>query len=180
MTESTPSIETITLLALFSDIDPAVEGLDRLREMGIEDNEMNIISGIPLTERILGRPRHWSNVPRLALGGAVAGMMLGLFLSFGPPLLYPLHVGGQGLYPGPPSVVIIFEMTMLGMLVSTFLGVFLDSFLPSYRPKEYVPEISDGNIAILFNCPVGMESKFTEAMTNLGAQSVNPAEAVPL
>jgi len=170
-------VETKTLLALFEDIDPAAEAIDRLRGMGISDDQMNIISGIPVTERMLGRPRQWTNVPRLAMGGAVAGLLIGLFLAFGTPSLYTVHVGGQPVFPGPPSVVVIFEMTMLGLLVSTFLGVFLDSYLPSYRPKEYVPEISDGKIAILFNCPVEAEPGFIEAMTKLGAQSVNPAEA---
>jgi len=168
--------ETKTLLALFKDIDPAAEAIDKLRGMGIGDDQMNIISGIPVTERMLGRPRQWSNVPRLAMGGAVAGLLIGLFLAFGTPSLYTIHVGGQSIFPGPPTVVVLFEMTMLGMLVSTFLGVFLDSYLPSYRPKEYVPEISDGNIAILFTCPVDAEPSFIEAMTSLGAQSVHPTE----
>jgi hypothetical protein len=138
---------------------------------------MNIISGVPFTEHMLGRPRQWSNVPRLAMGGAAAGMAIGITLAFVVPASYPIQVGGQGLFPGPPTVVVLFEMTMLGMLVSTFLGVFLDSYFPSYRPKEYVAEISDGNIAILFNCPVEKEQDFVEAMTRLGAQSVQPAEA---
>jgi hypothetical protein len=169
-------VETKTLLALFEDIDPTAEAIDRLRVMGISDDQMNIISGIPVTERMLGRPHQWSNVPRLAMGGAVAGLLIGLFLAFGTPTLYTDHVGGQGIFPGPPTVVVLFEMTLLGMLVSTFLGVFLDSYFPSYRPKEYVPEISDGKIAILFTCPVDAEPSFIEAMTNLGAQSVHPAE----
>ena len=172
--------ETKTLLALFEDIDPAVAAIDRLRDMGIGDEQINVISGIPLTERMLGRPRQWSNVPRLALGGAVAGFLMGSFLSFGTPLLYPLLVGRQGIIPGPPTVVVLFEMTMLGMLVSTFIGVFLDSTFPSYRPKEYVREISDGKIAVLFNCPVENETAFVNAMTELKAQSVAPAEAQKL
>ena len=170
-------VELKTLLALFHDIDPATDAIDRLRQMGIGDDQMNIISGIPFTEHMLGRPRTWSNVPRLAAGGAVAGMGIGILLAFVTPALYPIQVGGQGLVPGPPTVVVLFEMTMLGMLVSTFLGVFLDSYLPSYRPKEYVAEISDGNIAILFNCPAEKEQQFIDAMTRLGAQSVQPAEA---
>ena len=125
----------------------------------------------------MGRPRTWSNVPRLAAGGAVAGLLIGIALAFGIPNLYPILVGGQGLLPVPSSVVVMFEMTMLGMLVSTFLGVFLDSYLPSYRPKEYVPEISDGKIAILFSCPAEEEGSFTDALIRLGAQSIQPAEA---
>ena len=172
--------ETKTLLALFEDIDPAVAAIDQLRDMGISDGQINVISGIPLTESMLGRPRQWSNVPRLAAGGAVAGFLIGSFLAFVTPWMYPLLVGGQGLIPGPPTVVVLFEMTMLGMLVSTFIGVFLDSTFPSYRPKEYVSQISDGKIAILFNCPADNEMAFVNAMTKLRAQSIAPAEAQKL
>jgi hypothetical protein len=77
-------------------------------------------------------------------------------------------------------VVVVFEMTMLGMLVSTFIGVFLDSRFPSYSPKEYVPEISDGRIAVFFVCPANKEERFIKAMTSLGAESVAPAEAQKL
>jgi Protein of unknown function (DUF3341) len=84
------------------------------------------------------------------------------------------------LIPVPPSIVAVFEMTMLGMLIATFLGVFLDSYFPSYTPKEYVPEISDGKIAVLFACPVESESQFAQALSAIGAESVKPAEAVRL
>jgi hypothetical protein len=77
-------------------------------------------------------------------------------------------------------VVVLFELTMLGLLISTFLGVFLDSTFPSYRPMEYVPEISDGKIAVLFHCPQDKEEKFTKAMTDLGAETVEVAEAQQL
>lgn len=168
------------LLALFDDIDPAAEGVEELRKLGIPDEDMNVISGVPIKESILGRPHQWSNVPRLALGGAVAGFLLGLFLSVGAPLLYPLNAGGQPVVPIPPSIIVLFEMTMLGLLTSTFLGVFLDSYFPSYRPMEYVPEISDGKIAILFSPEEGSSSKYVEALTRLGAVEVKPVEAQQL
>ena len=105
---------------------------------------------------------------------------MGIFLAFGTPNLYQLNVGGQPLIPGPPTVVVLFEMTMLGMLLSTFLGVFLDSFFPSYRPMHYVPEVSDGKIAVFFLCPQDTQDKFTQAMTSLGAEKVEAAEAQQL
>ncbi len=172
--------ETTTLLALFADIDPAAEALDKLCALGLADDQMNVISGIPVTESMLGRPHQWSNVPRLALGGAVAGFMVGLLFAFGTPLMYPIQVGGQPLVHGVPGAVVIFEMTMLGLLVSTFVGVFLDSRFPSYTPKEYVAEISDGKIAVLFNCPPEAQAEFIAAMASLGAESVTLAEAQKL
>jgi hypothetical protein len=69
---------------------------------------------------------------------------------------------------------------MLGMLISTFLGVFLDSRFPSYTPKEYVPEISDGKIAILIECEPDSEQEIEVAMTKIGAEQVKHAEAQTL
>lgn len=169
--------KTNMLLAVFEDVDPASEAVEQLRQMGVPDDEMNVISGIPFPGAILGRPRQWTNVPRLALGGALAGLLVGLFFAAGTPVLYPLVVGGQPLIALPPSLIVLFEMTMLGMLIATFVGVFLDSYFPSYTPKEYVPEISDGKIAVLFSCPLEGQDQFVKAMTALGAQSVQPAEA---
>jgi len=169
--------ETKTFLAIFDDVDPAAHGVDKLREMGVADADMNVIAGIPVTEAMLGRKRQWSNVQRLAAGGAVAGFLVGLFLAVGTPNMYYIAVGGQPKVPFPPLVVVVFELTMLGMLISTFLGVFLDSSYPSYAPKEYVPEISDGKVALMFACPADAEKKFADALTALGAESVKPAEA---
>ena len=169
-----------TLLALFEDIDPAANAVEKLHEMGITDENINVISGVPITHKMLGRPHPPTNVSRLALGGAIGGFIFGLFLNFGTPTLYGVPVGGQYITPVPPGLIITFEMTMLFALLATFLGVFLDSYFPNYRPMEYVPEISDGKIAVFFKCPDEEKDKFTDALDNLGALSVQPAEAQQL
>ncbi|MEW5941933.1 MAG: DUF3341 domain-containing protein [Chloroflexota bacterium] len=166
-----------SILAVFSDIDPAADAIEQLRHLGVHDDCMNVISGIPVSEAMLGRPRQWTNVPRLALGGATVGLLTGIFLAFLAPNMYTVEVGGQPFAPVPPAVIVIFEMTMLLMLLSTFLGVFLDSFFPNYRPMHYVPEVSDGKIAILIECPQADEARITDAMKKLGAESVQYAEA---
>jgi hypothetical protein len=169
--------EEKSILAVFSDIDPAADAIDQLRLMGVHDDCMNVISGVPVTEAMLGRPSQASNVSRLALGGAGAGFILGVFLGFITPNMYTIQVGGQPFAPVPPAIIVIFEMTMLGMLLSTFLGVFLDSYFPSYRPMKYVPEISDGKIAILIECPPPDEKKVVDVLKQLGAESVQYTEA---
>ena len=169
--------EEKSILAVFSDIDPAADAIDQLRLMGVHDDHMNVISGIPVTEAMLGRPSQWTNVPRLAGGGAAAGFLLGVLLALVTPNMYTIQVGGQPFSPVPPAVIVIFEMTMLGMLLSTFLGVFLDSYFPSYRPMKYVPEISDGKIAILVECALPDETKITDVLKKLGAESVQYSEA---
>ncbi|MEK6753941.1 MAG: quinol:electron acceptor oxidoreductase subunit ActD [Chloroflexota bacterium] len=175
MTES----KIVDLLAVFPDLEPAANAIEHLRSIGIHDECMNIISGIPVTEAMLGRPHQWTNIPRIAMGGAILGFGAGFFLAYITPYIYPypIQVSTQSFIPGPPTVVVLFELTMLGMLLSTFLGVFLDSFFPNYRPMKYVPEVSDGKIAILVECSHMEEKKVTDALTKMGAESVKPAEA---
>jgi Protein of unknown function (DUF3341). len=143
--------ENVTLLALFADIDPTVKAIDKLREMGISDDQMDVISGIPFSHESLGRPKVSTIVPRLALGGAFIGLLAALFFIFGIPGLFPLHVGGQPVFPIPPFYIIGFEMIMLGLMGTAFIGLFIASRFPSYEPKVYVPEISDGKIALVFH-----------------------------
>ena len=165
------------LLAVFADIDPAADAIEKLHEMGVTDDNINVISGVPVAHKMLGRPHPSTNVSKLSLGGAIAGFAFGIFLNYGTPNLYGVHVGGQYITPVPPGMIITFEMTMLFALLATFLGVFLDSYFPNYTPMEYVSEVSDGKIAVFFKCPPEDEKKFTDALASLGAESVKPAEA---
>jgi len=169
--------EAITLLAMFKDIEPASEGIEKLQQLGLSDDDMNVISGIPVKNTILGRPSAITYVSRIGLFGAILGMFLGIFFIYGIPYLYPLLVGGQAIFPVPQGFIITFEMTMLGLMGFSFLGMFVDSGFPSYTPKEYTPEISDGKIALLFSCPTGQQEKFIDALQDAGAESVAPVEA---
>ena len=169
--------DAITLLAMFEDIEPASKGIEKLQELGLDDNQMNVISGIPIKNTILGRPSAITYVSRIGMFGALLGMALGIFLIYGIPYLYPLLVGGQPIFPVPQGIIITFEMIMLGLMGFSFIGMFIDSGFPSYTPKEYMPEISDGKISILFSCPSNDQKKFAEALTKLGAESVSPVEA---
>jgi hypothetical protein len=169
--------ESITLLAMFNDIEPASEGVEKLQQFGIDDDDMNVISGIPIKHSILGRPAAITYVSRIGLFGAVLGMFLGIFFIYGIPYLYPLLVGGQPIFPIPQGFIITFEMTMLGLMGFSFIGMFVDSGFPSYTPKQYTPEISDGKVALLFSCPTGEQDKFVDALKEAGAESVAPVEA---
>jgi hypothetical protein len=168
--------DKLTLLALFTDIDPVVNALDKLREMGIEDKKVDVISGIPISHEVLGRPKISTFIPKLALGGAVIGFITAMFFMFGTPFLFALHAGGQPLYPLPPFYIVAFELTMLGLMGTAFIGLFIAGRFPTYEPKIYVPEISDGKIALVFPCQKDDQAKFENSMKSLGAEQVRLVE----
>jgi hypothetical protein len=169
--------EAVTLLATFEDLEPASEGVEKLQQLGVSHEDMNVISGIPVKHTILGRPAAITYVSRIGLFGAILGMLLGMFFIYGVKYLYPLLVGGQPIFPIPQGIIITFEMTMLGLMGFSFIGLFVDSGFPSYTPKHYNPEISDGKIALLFSCPGGEQEKFIDALKEAGAEKVEPVEA---
>jgi len=169
--------EATTLLAMFEDFEPASRGVEKLQELGVNDDDMNVISGVPIKNTILGRPPAITYVSRIGLFGSILGMFLGIFFIYGIPYLYPLLVGGQPIFPVPQGLIITFEMTMLGLMGFSFIGMFIDSGFPSYTPKEYTPEVSDGKIAVLFSCPTSEQEKFIDALKGVGAESIEPVEA---
>ena len=166
-----------TYLAVFEDIEPAANGIEKLHELGLSDDDMNVISGIPVRATILDRPSAITRVSTIGLVGAILGLLFGVFLVWGTPALFPLRVGGQPVYPVPQLLIIVFEMTMLGLMGFSFLGMFLDSGFPSYTPKHYIPEISGGKIGVLYSVPEDQEQKAMDALKQAGAESVAPAEA---
>lgn len=169
--------EATTLLAMFEDFEPASRGVEKLQQLGVSDDDMNVISGTPIKYSILGRPPAITYVSRIGFFGAILGMFLGLFFIYGVKYLYPLYVGGQPIFPVPQGIIITFEMTMLGLMGFSFIGMFVDSGFPSYTPKQYTPEVSEGKVAVLFSCPSGEQEKFVEALQEAGAESVAPVEA---
>ncbi len=168
--------ETKTYVALFSSIDLAAEGIAHLHEQGIDDHQIQVISGFPLGHRILGRPKPKSYVPWFALAGVVIGWGVAIFLAGGMTALYPLKVGRQGLVNGGPTVVMLFEMMILFMLTFTFIGVFISSNFPSYKPMIYTPDISDGKIAVVYDVVEEKEGEVKDGLAGLGASSVGLAE----
>jgi hypothetical protein len=164
-------------LALFGDIDPASLALDKLRELGVQDKDMTIISGVPYSDKMLGRPMSWTRVPQLAIAGFILGFIVSLLLNFGTPYQYPINVGGLPLFSIPTTIILTFEMSMLGLLLFTFLGVVWETAFPSFGPRDYHPEISDGKIAVVFTCPAEIHARAHEALAALGAEWMHRTEA---
>ena len=47
-----------------------------------------------------------------------------------------------------PNLIIMFELTMLGAILSTVVSLFITTKLPTTRSKLYDPEVSNGKILV--------------------------------
>lgn len=164
--------QSVQLMGLFCEIDPVVGLIDDLRIQNLDDQDLTVLSGAPLSPRMLGRPTPQGRIPTIGLLGALAGLSMALFFNIGTPLLYSIRVGGQPLIPIPTSAVLTFELTMLGLLVGTFLGVLWTIRLPPSKLRPYDPRIADGRIGVLLRCSVSQADELRAIMLSHGADEV--------
>jgi hypothetical protein len=161
-------------LALFKEnaIDEAAEAVARLRKLGVHDKDIAVLSGVPFKQSILDRPMSWTNIGIFSILGALGGIAISLLLNFGTPLLYPIRVGGMPLLSIPPTIVLTFELGMLGLMVATFIGVLLEMITPTYGPKAYSPRITDGYIGVVFSAPGELDDRVQAAISELGGDFI--------
>jgi hypothetical protein len=170
----------IMLMGLFVGVTPSADALDGLRTLGIREDAMSVMSGVPHSSKMLGRPHIHERVPWVSLLGALAGLIIGFLLTFATQWHYPIRVGGRAFTAIPTSIVIIYECTMLGLIVSTFLNMAWKNGFPSTKPQYYDPKINSDRISILCECDSNMETKVREVMNLHGAEQVYEPERRPL
>jgi hypothetical protein len=121
----------MTLMGLFTDVGRSADAIDNLRLLGLREEDMGLMMGVPYTEKMTGRPKIFDRVPWMSILGALGGLMVALFLMAGTQLLYPIRVAGRPLVTIPPSLVVIFELTMLGLMLGTFFDFLWKNGFPS-------------------------------------------------
>lgn len=172
--------DSMTLMALFHEGTDTAEAIDELHDLGISDNKIVVITGVPYPEGALGRHREWLTLPYIVLAGAVAGMLFGLFLAVITPHLYSLDVGGHPPVGFPPAAVIIFVFTMMATIVSTFLGVLWEMNFPSFGPAPYHKLVTDGHLAVILDFPPSIEDQVRQTLVSHHAHHIGDPEWIAL
>jgi mono/diheme cytochrome c family protein len=134
------------------------------------------MTGIPYRPEVLGRRYSYRRLFPIALIGAVAGLLLALFLTVGTPLLYPVSVGGQPNIPIPPSIIVLFELTMLGTMLGAFVGLVVESRLAAKGPAGYDLRVSEGHIGLLLQVDETMADQAEDILKTHGADDLQRSE----
>ncbi len=146
MTDST------VLMGTFQDVERAADTLDKLREAGLADDDITVLSSVPYSHEMLGRPHKTVKLPYISLACAITGLLVGIFFAGVTPNLYVIPVGGQPTVPGPPTAVLLYAFTMVFLIIGTFVGMLWLNGFPSFEPQYYDPKLSDGRIALILRC----------------------------
>jgi mono/diheme cytochrome c family protein len=157
------------LLALFDDLDPVSDAMRKLRQMGLSDDRVTVMSSVPYEPQMLARPRARDQMPGVALLGAILGLVTAVSLLAAAFLLYPLVQGGQPIVPIPPSLVIAFEVMLLGTMWTIFFGFFVVNRLPAFGRPVYDSRITLGMIGVLVRPDPTQAREVESALREAGA-----------
>ena len=172
--------DLVTLIGLFHEPTETADAIDEFHGLNIPEGDIVVMTGMPYPEEAFGSEREWIRLPYIVLAGALAGFIFGIFLSVITPMLYPLTVGGRSIVTGPPAAIITFVFTMMGTIVSTFLGVIWEMGFPSFEKKYYHKLVTSGHLAVVLDCPDSQETKVISIMEAHGGHHIHRAERMAL
>ncbi|MFC1661803.1 DUF3341 domain-containing protein [Gemmatimonadota bacterium] len=160
------------ILASYDFLDSAVEAIGALRKAGFKKKSITAYAPVPEHDLEHAMGYHQSPVRVFALVGALTGTATGFALAIFTAMDWPLVTGGKPIVSIPAFVVIAFEMTILFGVLSTVIGLFINTRLPHLKPLVvYDPEFSAGRFGVYVSTP---PDRMEEARKILGDQE--PAE----
>jgi len=159
-----------TLYALYPDAPAAQQAFNRLRAIGLTPNEITVVSAQPMHEYEFGQNHTHTWMWRLAACGGLLGMAAALALASVAETSWPINTGGLPIFAWWPNLIIMFELTMLGAIVTTVVTLIVSAEL-GRRPALYDPEVSDGKILI------GVENPRADSVREVEAALSAPSGA---
>ena len=136
------------LYGLYPDGSSAQQAVNRLRAAGLADREITILSAQPMEDFEFGHIDKKNYLWWIACGGGLIGNATGFFLTWLTETSWPMNVGGLPTYAWWPNLIIIFELTMLGAILATVIGLVVTAGLGRRMKGIYDPEVTDGAILV--------------------------------
>lgn len=168
--------ETAVVLSSFEDVNPTAAALGGLQNLGIPDDDITVMSSLPWSAEILGRPHIKTPLTKIALACALVGLGLGIFLVVVTPFLYIIRVGGQPVVPIPPSALLLYEFLMLFLIIGTFGGFLVLNGFPKYKPTYYDPKLNDERISLVVHAPAAIASDVVAVLEENGGEVIQDPE----
>jgi hypothetical protein len=151
--------------ALYSNGQSAQEGVNRLRGAGLTDRDITILSAQPMEDFEFGHIDKNNRMWWLACGGALVGMASAYGIVWVAQMLWPMNVGALPAFAWWPSLIIIFELTMLGAILTTVAALLVTGSLPGRGERLYDPAVTRGQILVgVENPAVGSVEAYETAL----------------
>ena len=166
------------IVGLFDGVETAAKAGRALRDLSLPAGSVTTISAVPLPEGAVVTDPQPIRFPRIVIAGWFVGAAAGLGLTLATYLLYPLVTGGKTIVSIPPTLIITYEVAMLGALLATLFGGGREMGLLRFPPKVvHDPRIHDGKIALCVRVDgEGEAFRVTSIMTAAGGTDVRAEE----
>lgn len=162
-----------SLLGLFATADAAAEALDQLEEKaGVTPDDFDVLTSSPYPEGAFGEKPVAHRLYIFPLAGALCGFSVGLLLTVGTQMAYPLITHGKPVLAIPAMLIPMYEGTMLGAILFTILGILFESRLPAFSVGLYDPRISEGYVGVVVSTTSDKVSLVERIMRDAGAADV--------
>lgn len=137
------------VIGLFDTVEKAAEGARALRSLPLPDDRITTISSVALPDGAVARDTRPVRFPWAVAACWFAGAACGLGLTLLTYLVYPLITAGKPITTVPPTIIVTYEMAMLGALLGTLVFGFLSIGLGRFRVRKvFDPRIHEGKIAV--------------------------------
>ena len=166
------------IVGLFDGVETAAKAGRALRDLSLPAGSVTTISAVPLPEGAVVTDPQSIRFPRIVIAGWFVGAAAGLGLTMATFLLYPLVTGGKTIVSIPPTLIVTYEVAMLGALLATLFGGGREMGLLRFPPKVvHDPRIHDGKIALCARVEGDEQARRTiEAMREAGGIEVRTEE----
>ncbi|HZO28287.1 MAG TPA: quinol:electron acceptor oxidoreductase subunit ActD [Chloroflexota bacterium] len=141
------------VVGLFCDPDAVADALDALRAAGYREHDVTVLSDTPYPEGAFGESETHHNLYVYPFVGAICGFVVGLLVTIGTQLAYPMVTGGKPILSIPPMTIVIYGGTLLGAIVVTILGILVESRLPDLGAAPYDRRIAEGYLGVAITSP---------------------------
>jgi hypothetical protein len=136
------------MLAIFDAPEAVASAMRALRAADFSGRDLSVVSSVPYTEGTFGEAPEKHRLYLFPFVGAACGFAVGLLLTVGTQLSYPVITGGKPLLAIPPMLIVLFEATLLGAIILTVAGVIFESRLPSIADVPHDARISEGYVGL--------------------------------
>jgi hypothetical protein len=136
------------IYALYDTGDAAQRAVNSLRNAGVADSAITVISDQPMEAYEFGEMNRATRIWYIASGGGLIGLVFAAWLTRMTELAWPLPTGNMPIVSWWPNLIVIFELTMLGAILATVATLLVTGELLRRRPGLYDPQVSDGKILV--------------------------------
>ena len=164
-----------SVLGLYDTPNAGADAMDGLKSAGFELGTFDVLTGTPYPEGAFGEhvPQH--RLFRFPFCGAMVGITLAILFTAGTQLAYPVITGGKPILAVFAMLIIAYELTMLGAVVATVVGIIFESRLPNLNLGAYDTRITEGYIGVVVECDDDRLEEARGVLQTAGALEIKTA-----